>query len=194
MVLGHVRWWLLGSLVLGCEAPSRKEPAAPPQRHTPPTAAAIGEAALAAVAAGPWDSDPTGWRSLCTPDAPCDTIVIDPRIVVLPAQAPAFFVPDRRDVAARLSAYTLTLTGVPGRRMILGPWRECSARRDSPRWSQARVACVALGVAGYETARADAMTFALLVATPARGLSWPRVRVTRPRESWRGRLISNAGE
>jgi hypothetical protein len=25
-------------------------------------------------------------------------------------------------------------------------------------------------------------------------LSWPRVRVTRPRESWRGRLISNAGE
>jgi hypothetical protein len=193
MVLRHVRWWLLGSLVLACEAPSRKEPAAPP-RHTPPTEAAIGEAALAAVAAGPWDSDPTGWRSLCTPDAPCDTIVIGPRVVVLPAQAPAFFVPDRRDVAARLSAYTLTLTGVPGRRTILGPWRECSARRDTPRWPRARVACVALGVAGYETARADAMTFALLVATPARGLSWPRVRVTRPRESWRGRLISNAGE
>src|SRR4051794_21971805 len=115
MVLRDVRWWLLGSLVVACEAPSRNEPAAPP-RHTPPTEAAIGEAALAAVAAGPWDSDPTGWRSLCTPDAPCDTIVIDPRVVVLPAQAPAFFVPDRRDVAARLSAYTLTLTGVPGRR------------------------------------------------------------------------------
>jgi hypothetical protein len=38
------------------------------------------------------------------------------------------------------------------------------------------------------------MTFALLVATPARRLSWPRVRVTRPRESWRGRLLSNASE
>jgi hypothetical protein len=43
-----------------------------------------------------------------------------------------------------------------------------------------------------ETAGADAITFALLVASPARGLSWPRVRVTRPRESWRGRLLSNA--
>ena len=60
--------------------------------------------------------------------------------------------------------------------------------------SMQRVACVALGLAGPETASPEAMTFALLVATPARGLSWPRVRVTRPKESWRGRLISNASE
>jgi hypothetical protein len=53
---------------------------------------------------------------------------------------------------------------------------------------------VVLGIAGLETARPDAMTFALLIATPAKGLSWPRVRVTRPRESWRGRLVSNASE
>ena len=56
------------------------------------------------------------------------------------------------------------------------------------------MACVALGVAGYEAAGPDAMTFALLVATPARRLSWSRVRVTRPREHWRGRLLSNASE
>jgi hypothetical protein len=193
MALPHVRCSLLASLALACEAPARKDLPAPPP-HVPPTEAAIGQAALAALAAAPWDHDPSGWRSLCTAEAPCDTIVIDPRVVTLPAQAPAFFVPDSRDAAATLSAYTLTLTRVPGRHTVLGPWRACSARRDSPRWPNARVACVALGIAGYETAGPDAMTFALLVATPARGLSWPRVRATRPRESWRGRLLSNAGE
>jgi len=53
---------------------------------------------------------------------------------------------------------------------------------------------VAVGIAGIETARPDGITFALLVATPARRLSWPRVRVTRPRESWQGRVLSNASE
>lgn len=149
---------------------------------------------MAAVVAAPWDTDPSGWGILCTPQAPCDTLVLDPRIVALPSQPPAFFVPDRREVAATLSAYSLSLTHVPGRQTIIGPWAECSARRDAPQWSTSRRACVALGIAGLETARPDAMTFALLIATPAKGLSWPRVRVTRPRDSWRGRLLSNASE
>ena len=51
-----------------------------------------------------------------------------------------------------------------------------------------------MGLAGPENASPEAMTFALMVATPARGFSWPRVRVTRPKESWRGRLLSNASE
>ena len=178
-------------LTLACEAPPERPAAAPPSR-TPPTAAAIGEAAVAAVVAAPWDHDPTGWGTLCTPDSPCDTLVVEPRIVSLPAQAPAFFVPDRREQAATLTEYALSLIPVPGRHTMLGSWRQCSGRRDSPGWGKARVACVALGVAGLETAHPDAITFALLVATPARGLSWPRVRVTRPRESWRGRLLSNA--
>jgi hypothetical protein len=172
------------------EAP--KPPAASPPPRIPPTEAAIGEAAVAAVVAAPWDHDPTGWGTLCTTAAPCDTLVVEPRIVTLPAQAPAFFVPDRRDQAAMLTPYALSLMPVPGRHTVLGSWSRCSGRRDSPQWGKARVACIALGVAGIETAGADAMTFALLVATPARGLSWPRVRVTRPRESWRGRLLSNA--
>jgi hypothetical protein len=181
--------WILA--VLGCQAPV-KEPAR--QEATPPTEAEIGQAALAAVIAAPWDADPTGWGSLCTPKAPCDTVVVEPRIVALPAQVPAFFVPDRREQAAMLSPYALSLFRLGNRELRLGGWRECSSRRDDPRWAKARVACVALGVAGLENARPDAMTFALLVATPGKGLSWPRMRATRPRESWRGRILSNAGE
>lgn len=175
-----------------CNHPKPRERASTAPPRTPPTEAAIGEAAVAAVVAAPWDRDPTGWGTLCTPEAPCDTLVVEPRIVSLPAQAPAFFVPDSRDRAATLTEYALGLMRVPGRHTTLGSWRQCSSRRDSPKWGRARVACVALGVAGIDTARPDAITFALLVATPARGLSWPRVRVTRPRESWRGRLLSNA--
>jgi len=187
------RLWLLALAIAACRAPApAREP--PPPPATPRTEAAIGQAALAAVAAAPWDADPTGWGALCTDEAPCDTLVVEPRIAMLPSQAPAFFVPDRREVAAMLSAHALTLAHAPGRETVLGSWRECSARRDAPGWSRGRVACVALGVAGPETARPDAITFALLVATPAKGLSWPRVRVTRPRDSWRGRLQSNAGE
>jgi hypothetical protein len=182
---------LLGLVLAACREPPR--PPAEPAR-TPPSEDQITGAALAAIAAAPWDADPTGWGTLCTAKSPCDTLVVEPRIVMLPAQMPAFFVPDRRDLAATLTPYALTLAHFSGRRTVLGSWRDCSARRDAPRWAKARVACVALGVAGLESARPDAMTFALLVATPARRLSWPRVRVTRPRESWRGRLISNASE
>jgi hypothetical protein len=192
MVLPYPHLWL-GLAVIACRAPvPAREPAS--QAWAPPTAADLGEAALAAVAAAPWDADPSGWGILCSTDAPCDTLVVDPHIVSLPSQAPAFFVPDRREVAATLSTYALSLTHVPGRQTIIGPWRECTARRDAPGWSKSRVACVALGIAGLETARPDAMTFALLIVTPAKGLSWPRVRVTRPRDSWRGRLLSNASE
>lgn len=191
MALSSRHLLLLCVLGSACREPAR-EPPPPPE--TPPTQAAIVEAALAAVAAAPWDADPSGWGTLCTAEAPCDTLVVEPRIVSLPSQAPAFFVPDHREVAAMLSLNALALSHVRGRQTILGPWRECSARRDGSRWSKSRVACIALGVAGLESARPDAITFALLVASPARGLSWPRVRVTRPREGWRGRLLSNASE
>jgi hypothetical protein len=183
-----------GLLLAACQAPPRPAHEAASQPRTPPTEAAIGQAAVAAVVAAPWDRDPAGWGTLCSPAAPCDTVVVEPRIVALPAQAPAFFVPEARDLVALLTTYTLTLSQVPGRHTRLGSWRECSGRRDHPAWGKQRVACVAVGLAGPETASPEAMTFALLVATPARGLSWPRVRVTRPKESWRGRLISNASE
>ena len=186
-------WWLGTVLLAACRAPApAREPVSHPR--TPPTGAAIAQAAMAAVIAAPWDTDPAGWGTLCSLEAPCDTIVIEPRIVALPTQSPAFFVPEARDLVATLSAYALTLSPVPGRHTRLGSWRECGGRRDLPAWGKQRVACIAVGLAGPETATTDAMTFALLVATPGRGLSWPRVRVTRPTERWRGRLLSNASE
>jgi hypothetical protein len=191
MVVRYSWLWLCAIAAAACRAPAREHSSAP---ATPPTQVEIGQAALAAVAAAPWDTDPTGWGILCTAEAPCDTLVVEPKIVALPSQSPAFFVPERREAAATLTSDALTLSHVPGRHTMLGSWRECRSRRDDPRWSQARVACVALGVAGLENARPDAMTFALLVVTPAKGLSWPRVRATRPREGWRGRLLSNASE
>ena len=185
---------MLVALLAGCrEAPvARERPAAAPR--TPPTEAAIRSAAIAGVAAAPWDRDPAGWGTLCSTAAPCDTVIIEPRVVALPAQAPAFFVPESRELAATLTTHTLTLAPLPGREVRLGSWRECSGLRDHPQWRAQRVACVAVALAGPEMASPDAMTFALLIATPARGLSWPRIRVTRPRDHWRGRLLSNASE
>lgn len=193
-LLPMCRVGLAGLLLAACQGPPPPKREVASQPRTPPTEAAIGQAAVAAVVAAPWDRDPAGWGTLCSREAPCDTVVVEPRIVALPAQAPAFFVPEARDPVATLTAYALNLSRVPGRHTRLGSWRECSGRRDHPEWGRQHIACVALGLAGPETASPEAMNFALLVATPARGLSWPRVRVTRPKESWRGRLISNASE
>ena len=135
-------------VIAGCQAPPPKSTHVSQPVRTRPTAAAIGEAAVAAVAAAPWDHDPTGWGSLCSVEAPCDTLVVEPRVVSLPAQPPAFFVPDSRDEAAKLTDYALSLVRFPGRRTVLGSWGQCSGRRDSPQWRKARVACIALGVAG----------------------------------------------
>jgi hypothetical protein len=120
--------------------------------------------------------------------------VVESNVVALPAQPPAFFVPDRRPVAATMDGPGLSAFMLPGRHAILGNWRECSARREGRGWAVGHVACVAVGIAGLENSRPDAMTFALLVLTPAKGLSWPRVRVTRPQSAWRGRVLSNASE
>src|SRR5882672_9475056 len=138
--------------------PACREAAPPPAppAHGPPTPEAIVAAAMAVVAAAPWDTDPTGWGALCSSRNPCDTILIEPRVVSLPTQAPAFFVPDRRPVAVLLDAKGIERAELPGRHLVLSSWIECSARREQRTWAAARVACVAHGVAGMETARPDA--------------------------------------
>ena len=176
--------------LLSCR-PAERQASAP--QGTAPTEMDIRQAALVAMASAPWDSAPGGSDPLCSAQTPCDTIMVEPKLVDLPPQPPAFFVPDRREGAALLSPEDLGAAPLPGRVLVLATWQDCSARRGVPGWTRARVACVALGIAGRETAHADAMTFALLILTTARGLGWPRVRVTRPRDSWRGRLLSNAG-
>jgi hypothetical protein len=187
----RVEPWFVGLALAACAEPA-PPPATRPQ--TPPSVNAIVAAAVAAISAAPWDTDPTAWGALCSPKIPCDTVVIEPIVAALPAQAPAFFVPDRRPVAATLSGHGFSALTLPGRQVILGDWRECSARREGRNWTRGRVACVAVGIAGPENSRPDAMTFALLVLTPAKGLSWPRIRVTRPQNAWRGRVLSNASE
>ena len=103
MASSLARLWPLGLALAACREPPRP-PAEPPR--TPPSESDIVGAALAAVGAAPWDADPTGWGTLCTVEAPCDTVVVEPRVVMLPAQAPAFFVPaggtgPRRSVRTR---------------------------------------------------------------------------------------------
>ncbi len=181
---------ILSVACLACHGSERKV-------HTssaPVTTEVVQRAALAALASAPWESDPSGWGALCTAASPCDTLIVEPRVIDLPAQAPAFFVPERRPVNAILDPAWLPLSQHDGHHLLLGAWRDCSARRDTPSWPQGHTACVALAVAGPETASGEAITFALLALTPAKGLAWPRVRVTRRRDVWQGIVVSNASE
>lgn len=191
MIAWRARTFWLGIVLLAC-----REPAVPAAAvsHLPPAESDIRQAALAAVLSAPWETDPSGWGALCSLQVPCDTLVIEPRIVSLAAQAPAFFVPDRRELAATLTPDAVSQVRIPGHQLVLGSYQQCGTRREAKTWARGRAACVALGVMGLSDARPDAMTFALLVLTPAKGLSWPRMRATRPRQNWSGRLISNASE
>ena len=182
---------LLAISLLACRAP-----AAPPKSAatiTPITAGDLQQAAVAAVLAAPWDNDPSGWGTLCSTTAPCDTLVVEPRVVLLPAQAPAFFVPANRPQEVLLTAGYLPAGVTGGKLFRLGDWQECSGDRDTRAWRKVRRGCVALGVARSEAATsASAVTFALMTATPAKGLGWPRVRMTKREGLWHATLLSNA--
>lgn len=184
---------LVTTLLLACGAPA--PPASTASAATPITAGDLQQAAVAAVLAAPWDADPSGWGTLCSPAAPCDTLVIEPRVVVLPAQAPAFFVPANRPQEVLLTAGYLATGPAGGKRLRLGDWQECSGDRDLPAWRKVHRGCVALAVARSEAVTsASGVTFALMTATPAKGLGWPRVRMTKREGEWHATLISNATE
>jgi hypothetical protein len=185
--------FLVAVLLMACGRPApTPKPAA---SVTPITAADLQQAAVAAVLAAPWDADPSGWGTLCTPAAPCDTLVVEPRVVVLPAQAPAFFVPANRPQEVLLTDGYLPTGAAGGKRFRLGDWQECSGDRDTRAWRKVHRGCVALGVARSEAVTsASAVTFAMMTATPARGLGWPRVRMTKREGEWHATLISNATE
>jgi hypothetical protein len=184
---------IVTSLLLACGAPAPRAGSAP--AATPITAGDLQQAAVAAVLAAPWDADPSGWGTLCSPAAPCDTLVVEPRVVVLPAQAPAFFVPANRPQEVLLTVGYLPSGPAGGKRLLLGDWQVCSGDRDTPAWRKARRGCVALAVARSEAfTSTSGVTFALMTATPAKGLGWPRVRMTRREGEWHATLISNATE
>jgi hypothetical protein len=182
---------LVALLLLACRAPAA--PAKTAATITPITTADLQQAAVAAVLAAPWDSDPSGWGTLCSIAAPCDTLIVEPRVVLLPAQAPAFFVPANRPQEVLLTAGYVPPGPVGGKQFRLGDWQACSGDRDTPAWRMARRGCVALGVARSEApTSASAVTFALMTATPAKGLGWPRVRMTKREGEWHATLLSNA--
>jgi hypothetical protein len=182
---------LTAVLLTGCgNSAERPRPAA---TTTPITSADLQQAAVAAVLAAPWDADPSGWGTLCSGAAPCDTLVVEPRVVVLPGTPPAFFVPANRPQETLLTAGYLPAGPVGGKLLRLGDWQECSGARDTPGWKKVHRGCVALGIArAEEVTSASAVTFALMTATPARGLGWPRVRMTKREGQWHATLVSNS--
>jgi hypothetical protein len=149
----------------------------------------------AAIAALPWDSAPAGAELLCTDAARCDTFLVDPRVVLLPAPAPAFFVPAARSLLLDLSTPPAADFSAIHRPVRFTDWGQCIARRSSPEWSRQRVACIALGIAAKDSARHhDTLQVAILALTPAQGLVWPRVRVTVVDRVWSGTMTSYAGQ
>jgi hypothetical protein len=183
---------LLAALLLaGCGQSA--VPPRPAASTTPITSADLQQAAVAAVLAAPWDADPSGWGTLCSSAAPCDTLVVEPRVVVLPGTPPAFFVPANRPQEALLTDGYLPAGPVGGKLLRLGDWQECSGARDTPAWKKVHRGCVALGIArAEEVTSASAVTFALMTATPATGLGWPRVRMTKREGQWHATLVSNS--
>jgi hypothetical protein len=146
-----------------------------------------------ALAALPWEADPTGGTAFCGAAAPCDTVLVEPRVVRVPHPAPAFFVPSSRPQLLNLAtplAADLTDLGRPYR---FAEWGECLARRHDRDWRDRRLACVALGLA-EDSVVGDTLHLAVLALTPATGLAWPRLRLVAIRGGWHAELVSNAGE
>ena len=190
MTIRSIAPFLCVALLLACGTPGPTPK--PATTITPITASDLQQAAVAAVLAAPWDADPSGWGTLCSATAPCDTIIVEPRVVVLPGTPPAFFVPANRPQEVLLTAGYLPAGFAGGKLLRLGDWQECSGARDTPAWRKVHRGCVALGVArSEEVTSASAVTFALMTATSAKGLGWPRVRMTKREGEWHATLVSN---
>jgi hypothetical protein len=158
-----------------------------PHRHVP-----LQEALPAAIAALPWDSAPPGADRLCSATTPCDTLLLEPRVVRLPSPAPAFFVPAARPLVLNLSTPPAADFRRVGRPVRFADWGECLARRFAADWPHQRVACIALGIATNDSILPDSIHVAVLGLTPAQGLVWPRIRGVVVNGRWEATLTSYA--
>jgi hypothetical protein len=173
-----VRGLVLSVVIVACGKPVR-----------PPVQSGL----AAALAALPWEVDPTGWSAFCGASGPCDSVLIEPRVVRVPHPAPVFFVPSARPQMLNLASPPAADLAAIRRPYRYADWSECLAMRHDPGWRQRGVACVALAIAG-EIDHADTLNVAVLALTPGTGLAWPRIRVVASRGRWRAELVSNAGE
>jgi len=168
---------LLALCVLGC-LPGRDRPL-PLQQGLAGTIAAL-----------PWDSGPPGWDAFCGATSPCDSLLVEPRVVRLPTPPPAFFVPAVRPRALDLSALPSAEFRLAGRPTRFADWGECLDRRHDPTWRDRRVACVALGIAA---GTGDTVLVAVLAITPSGDLLWPRLRLLAGERHWQVQRVSIGG-
>ena len=146
-------------------------------------------------ARGPVGQRPLGMgHPLLTPRRPAIPWSSNRGWCSFPAQAPAFFVPANRPQEVLLTAGYLP--DRPGGRQAVSPGRLAGVQRR-PGHPLPGARC---GGAAWPSAwraprpppRPPAVTFALMTATPAKGLGWPRVRMTKREGEWHATLLSNA--
>lgn len=162
-----------------------------PPSATPTLAAGLSEA----IAGLPWEKSRDGFPAWCPDLSPCDTLWVEPRVVQLPNPPPVFFVPAARPTLLVLSgdpATALPALASWRRPIRYGDWGECRALRHDPGWASYRRACVAIGVAGDTVS--DTLHLALLVLSPTRGLSWPRLHLSDRAGGWRSEIAWMGGE
>jgi hypothetical protein len=137
-----------------------------------------------AIRSLPWERDVGNWLAFCGEDTRCDTLQVDPRVVLLPAQLPTFFVPAARPLYLDLSDSARRAKLDVGRPVRYADWESCLESRLTPEWRRARVACVAMGI-GAPYSPSDTVNLALLVVTPGRGLVWPHFQLVTRGARWR---------
>jgi hypothetical protein len=145
------------------------------------------DAATSVSAQLPWDSGSSGWESICSLRAPCDSIWVDARVSAIPGAAVVVILPGRLPVAG-------SLVRVPG---ILGdghptglrPWEECGdAFAATPR---PHIACVALGIVGQRSRPPDSLVFAIYMLAPATANAWSVARAVHDSAGWRATVLSH---
>ena len=142
--------------------------------------------AVAAVAAGPWINAASTWGPLCPPSAPCDTVILDPRVAHAPRARRTTWLPDHDP-----TLFVLTGTGATraaGPVVALGSWQSCNAAstRTGPKGVRA---CAALAFPDSIDGSSDSLLVVMVATTPAQGMSWSQIVLRKqPNGQWAGRL------
>ena len=147
--------------------------------------------ALAAVGTAPWHVGAQGWQALCPASAPCDTVVVDPRVAFAPRARQSIWIPHN-------DSTLFLLTGTDGssaqaRQPVirLGEWRAClTAMEARPRGGPVN-ACAAVAFPDAVGSSTDSVLVFVTAVTPASGMSWSQIVIHKgPDGVWMGRVRS----